>query len=93
MGRAYLQDLRERVMAAVDAGTGAYAALGRRQTSNQSNKRMPSPKQNCERPLLEPSTLSSKPSLRRWMNSNPKNAQIIAQIQAIAANRENALVW
>ncbi len=26
MGRAYSQDLRERVMAAVDSGTGAYAA-------------------------------------------------------------------
>ena len=26
MGKAYSQDLRERVMAAVDAGTGAYAA-------------------------------------------------------------------
>jgi hypothetical protein len=26
MGRAYAQDLRERVMAAVDSGTGAYAA-------------------------------------------------------------------
>lgn len=25
-GRAYSQDLRERVMAAVDSGTGAYAA-------------------------------------------------------------------
>jgi transposase len=25
MGKAYSQDLRERVMAAVDAGTGAYA--------------------------------------------------------------------
>jgi transposase len=25
MGRAYSQDLRERVMAAVDSGTGAYA--------------------------------------------------------------------
>ncbi len=26
MGRAYSQDLRERVMAAVESGTGAYAA-------------------------------------------------------------------
>ena len=26
MGKAYSQDLRERVMAAVDSGTGAYAA-------------------------------------------------------------------
>jgi hypothetical protein len=26
MGKAYSQDLRERVMDAVDAGTGAYAA-------------------------------------------------------------------
>lgn len=26
MGRAYSQDLRERAMAAVDSGTGAYAA-------------------------------------------------------------------
>jgi|HubBroStandDraft_4_1064222.scaffolds.fasta_scaffold156565_1 transposase len=26
MGRAYSQDLRERVMAAVDSGAGAYAA-------------------------------------------------------------------
>ena len=26
MGRAYSQDLRERVIAAVDSGTGAYAA-------------------------------------------------------------------
>ena len=26
MGRAYSQDLRERVMAAIDSGTGAYAA-------------------------------------------------------------------
>jgi hypothetical protein len=26
MGKAYSQDLRERVVAAVDAGTGAYAA-------------------------------------------------------------------
>ena len=26
MGKAYSQDLRERVMAAVDAGKGAYAA-------------------------------------------------------------------
>jgi transposase len=26
MGRAYSQDLRERVMAAVDSGTGSYAA-------------------------------------------------------------------
>ncbi len=27
MGRAYPQDLRERVMAAADSGTGAYAAV------------------------------------------------------------------
>jgi hypothetical protein len=27
MGRAYSQDLRERVMAAVDSGTGAYAGV------------------------------------------------------------------
>ena len=30
MGRAYSQDLRERVMAAVDSGTGAYAAASSR---------------------------------------------------------------
>jgi transposase len=52
-GRAYSQDLRERVMAAVDSGTGAYAAaaivrgsvsyiskvLGRRQTAGETRAR------------------------------------------------------
>ena len=33
MGRAYSQDLRERVMAAVDSGTGAYAAASLFQVS------------------------------------------------------------
>jgi transposase len=51
MGRAYSQDLRERVMAAVDSGTGAYAAaaifqvsvsyiykaLGRRRTTGETS--------------------------------------------------------
>jgi transposase len=53
MGRAYSQDLRERVMAAVDSGTGAYAAasiflvsvsyiykvLGRRKRTGQTRAR------------------------------------------------------
>ena len=53
MGKAYSQDLRERVMAAVDAGTGAYAAasffrvsvsyiykaLGRRERTGQTSAR------------------------------------------------------
>lgn len=53
MGRAYSQDLRERVMAAVDSGTGAYAAaaifrvsvsyiykvLGRRKRTGQTSAR------------------------------------------------------
>jgi transposase len=53
MGRAYSQDLRERVMAAVDSGTGAYAAasifrvsvsyiykvLGRRKRAGQTSAR------------------------------------------------------
>jgi transposase len=53
MGKAYSQDLRERVMAAVDAGTGAYAAasffrvsvsyiykaLGRRQRTGETSAR------------------------------------------------------
>ncbi|MGH2371897.1 MAG: IS630 family transposase [bacterium] len=53
MGRAYSQDLRERVMAAVDSGTGAYAAasifrvsvsyiykvLGRRKTTGETGAR------------------------------------------------------
>ena len=30
MGRAYSQDLRERVLAEVDSGTGVYAAAGQR---------------------------------------------------------------
>ncbi len=53
MGRAYSQDLRERVMAAVESGTGAYAAasvfqvsvsyiykaLGRRRTTGETSAR------------------------------------------------------
>jgi transposase len=46
MGKAYSQDLRERVMAAVDAGTGAYVgvsyiykALGRRERTGQTSAR------------------------------------------------------
>jgi transposase len=53
MGRAYSQDLRERVMAAVESGTSAYAAasvfqvsvsyiykaLGRRGTSGETSGR------------------------------------------------------
>jgi transposase len=53
MGRAYSQDLRERVMAAVESGPGAYAAasifqvsvsyvykaLGRRRTSGETRAR------------------------------------------------------
>jgi transposase len=53
MGRAYAQDLRERVMAAVDCGTGAYAvasifrvsvsyvykALGRRKKTGETSAR------------------------------------------------------
>ena len=53
MGRAYSQDLRERVMAAVESGTGAYAAasifqvsvsyiykaLGRRRTTGETRAR------------------------------------------------------
>jgi transposase len=53
MGRAYSQDLRERVMAAVDSGTGAYAAasvfrvsvsyiykvLGRREKTGETSAR------------------------------------------------------
>ncbi|HEX3496664.1 MAG TPA: IS630 transposase-related protein [Methylocella sp.] len=53
MGRAYSQDLRERVMAAVESGTGAYVvasvfqgsvsyiykALGRRRTTEESSAR------------------------------------------------------
>jgi transposase len=53
MGRAYSQDLRERVMAMVDSGTGAYAAaaifrvsvsyiykaLGRRETTGEASAR------------------------------------------------------
>ena len=49
MGKAYSQDLRERVMAAVDAGTSAYAAasffryiykaLGRRERTGQTSAR------------------------------------------------------
>ncbi len=53
MGRAYSQDLRERVMAAADSGTGAYAAafifrvgvsyiykaLGRRQRTGETSAR------------------------------------------------------
>jgi hypothetical protein len=53
MGRAYSQDLRERVMAAVDSGAGAYAAasnfrvsvsyiykvLGRRKRTGQTSAR------------------------------------------------------
>jgi transposase len=53
MGKAYSQDLRERVMAAVDSGTGAYAAasffrvrvsyiykaLGRRERTGQTSAR------------------------------------------------------
>jgi hypothetical protein len=41
-------------------------------TSIQSNKRMLSSKQHCERPPHELLTLSSKPSLTRWMNSPPR---------------------
>ena len=53
MGRAYSQDLRERVMAAVDSGTGAYfaaslfrvsvsyiyKALGRRERTGETSAR------------------------------------------------------
>ena len=51
MGRAYSQDLRERVMAAVESGTGAYVvrpsfrsaspykALGRRRTTGETSAR------------------------------------------------------
>jgi len=53
MGRAYSQDLRERVIAAVDSGTGAYAAasvfrvsvsyiykvLGRREKTGETSER------------------------------------------------------
>jgi transposase len=46
----------------------------------------------CEKPRHEHSTPSSRPSRMPSTPSPPNNAQTTSQIQAIAANRENALV-